>query len=331
MDPLVPSSFNHKFVVVNGNRIHYVDEGNSNKVVVCVHGFPDLWYGWRYQIPYLVSLGYRVIVPDVRGYGQTDSPKVENKDIQKASTKSLLGDIIGVLDHEKINRAVWLGHDWGGSLVWRAALWFPSYVIAVGAVCTPYSPTPSDPVRLSDIVVKHKNWLYQAWFRTRLAIEDLNSNTELFLTSVFRPYTDMARSSVFSTTVPLNQRTITSVKGIKRSSLISQAELDYYVSEYKRHGFEGPLNQYKTHEVNWQEEYNAGFVGKVITVPTLMVTVGNDPALPASFTKNMPNYLPNLTFRHVEHAGHWVLVEQTNEVNPFFKEFLSKAFHPNKL
>ncbi|PVU96015.1 hypothetical protein BB559_002527 [Furculomyces boomerangus] len=331
MNPKDPSSFNHRFTTVNNNKIHYVDQGNSDKVIVCVHGFPDIWYGWRHQIPFLVGLGYRVIAPDVRGYGQSDSPVVSEKDLASYSTKSLLKDIVGVLDANNIKRAVWLGHDWGGSLVWRAALYHPTYVESVIAVCTPYSPTPPQKVYLKDIVAKHPNWTYQAFFRTPEALEDLNSEKELFLMSILRNHGDMARSSVMSTKIPLKERTIKSVKGIKRSSLISKEELDYYVQQYSIHGFAGPLNQYKTHEINWDEENEAGFVGKVLEIPCLMITVENDPALPAAFTKNMHKYIPNLTKKHIMDAGHWVLSERPNEANKHLKDFLQTIHPQNKL
>ncbi|CAG8749564.1 27625_t:CDS:2, partial [Dentiscutata erythropus] len=72
MDPQASNSFRHRFTFVNGITYHYVDEGEErNDAIILCHGFPDLWYGWRYQIPFLVSKGFRVIVPDLRGYGQT--------------------------------------------------------------------------------------------------------------------------------------------------------------------------------------------------------------------------------------------------------------------
>ncbi|PWA01304.1 hypothetical protein BB558_002605 [Smittium angustum] len=322
MNPKDPSSFNHRFTTVNNNKIHYVDQGNSDKVIVCVHGFPDIWYGWRHQIPFLVGLGYRVIAPDVRGYGQSDSPVVSEKDLISYSNKGLIADIIGVLDANNIKRAVWLGHDWGGNMVWRAALYHPTYVESVISVCTPYFPTLPQKFLLKNVVAMRPNWTYMTFLRTPKAAEDFNNNTKLFLMTIHRSHDDIVRSSVTSTRVPLEERTIKSAEGVKRSPLISKEELDYYVQQFSIHGFEGPLNQYKTYDMNWDEENEAGFTGKIIEVPCLMITVENDPVFPPSYTENMHNYIPNLTKKHIMDAGHWVLSERPNEINNHLRDFL---------
>ncbi|KAJ1931488.1 hypothetical protein EC988_009771, partial [Linderina pennispora] len=157
MDPLDPASFRHRFARVNGINLHYVDEGSGPKTIICVHGFPDLWYGWRYQIPYLVKLGYRVIVPDVRGYGQTDAPA----GIANYTSKTIVKDLVGLLDFLNIRDAVWVGHDWGAWMVWRAALWHPERVRAVAAYCVSYTPTMSRHIPLEQVAKRRPNWKYQ--------------------------------------------------------------------------------------------------------------------------------------------------------------------------
>ncbi|OLY81693.1 Bifunctional epoxide hydrolase 2 [Smittium mucronatum] len=322
MDPLKPESFNHKFLKVGENVVHYVDEGKSDNVIVCVHGFPDLWYGWRFQIPYLVSLGYRIIAVDLRGFGHSDSHPVEDKDLPSSGTKSRLGDIIAVLDFEKITEAIWFGHDWGGNVVWRAALWYPSYVRAIASVCTPYWPASEKVISLTELVKTRKNWMYQLYFRSQKAIKDFDDNTELFFNVMLRPYSEIIPSPIFSTTVPIEERTITSSIGVQRSSLLSQPELDYYVSEYSRNGFAAPLVMYRIQEIDAQQEIDAGFVDKKLEIPCLMITAGHDRTLPKSFADNMGNFVTNLTLADVEEAGHWVLVEQHAEVNGHLGKFL---------
>ncbi|KAJ2339122.1 hypothetical protein GGF43_006713, partial [Coemansia sp. RSA 2618] len=143
-----PESFNHCFALVNGIRMHYVDQGTGPLAVLCVHGFPDLWYGWRFQIPFLVSLGYRVVVPDMRGYGQTDATHA----LSGYTAKSITHDLVALLDHLGISTAVWAGHDWGGMHVWRAALWHPERVLGVISFCTPFSETPKEGATLERFV-----------------------------------------------------------------------------------------------------------------------------------------------------------------------------------
>ncbi|KAG0260846.1 hypothetical protein BG011_001599 [Mortierella polycephala] len=120
-----PASFNHKFVDSCGFKYHYVEEGDpKGEPLLLIHGFPDLWYGWRFQIKYLASLGYRVIAIDCLGYGQTDSPE----DLYKYGMKSVCAQLVGILDTLNIPRITVIGHDWGGALVWRFGLYYPNRV-----------------------------------------------------------------------------------------------------------------------------------------------------------------------------------------------------------
>jgi len=101
----------HRFVETNGIRMHYVEQGQGFPIVM-LHGFPELWYSWRYQLPALASAGFRPIAPDLRGYGDTDKPEgIEDYDIHH-----LVGDVMGLLDSLGLERAVIVGHDWGGQV-----------------------------------------------------------------------------------------------------------------------------------------------------------------------------------------------------------------------
>src|SRR5688572_32290990 len=87
-----PGGFNHCFAEVNGIRMHYIDEGQG-PLVILLHGFPYLWYEWRRQIAGLTSAGYRVVVPDQRGFGQTDRlDSIEAYDISQS-----VGDVVGLM------------------------------------------------------------------------------------------------------------------------------------------------------------------------------------------------------------------------------------------
>ncbi|CAJ0847880.1 6995_t:CDS:2, partial [Entrophospora sp. SA101] len=111
LDPLNPESFKHKFSFVNGITYHYVDEGEEilkKEVIFLCHGFPDLWYGWRYQIPFLVSKGYRVIVPDLRGCGQTEAPHCPPNDLHQYGFKNICKDMTELMNQLNIPKAIFL-------------------------------------------------------------------------------------------------------------------------------------------------------------------------------------------------------------------------------
>ena len=113
-------------------------------VVLC-HGWPELAFSWRHQIKALAEAGIRVIAPDQRGYGATDRPEaVEDYDLEH-----LTGDLVGLLDHLKIDKAIFVGHDWGGFVVWQMPLRHPIRVAGVVGVNTPHFPrAPIDPIEL---------------------------------------------------------------------------------------------------------------------------------------------------------------------------------------
>jgi len=136
-----------QFADTNGIRMGFYEAGpkaDHPPVVLC-HGWPEIAFSWRHQIKALAEAGIRVIAPDQRGYGATDRPEpVEAYDLTH-----LTGDLVGLLDHLKIDKAIFVGHDWGGFVVWQMALRHRDRVAGVVGVNTPhYDRAPSDPIEL---------------------------------------------------------------------------------------------------------------------------------------------------------------------------------------
>lgn len=128
-------SITHNYVQTNGIRMHVAEAGSGFPVLLC-HGFPELWYSWRHQLTALADAGFRAIAPDQRGYGETDAPQP----IDAYSIHHLVGDLTGLLDALEIDKAVIVGHDWGGLVVWQMALLAPQRVAGVVGVNTPVLP-----------------------------------------------------------------------------------------------------------------------------------------------------------------------------------------------
>src|SRR5207253_9158857 len=93
----------------------------NGPLVILLHGFPEFWYGWRAQIDFLVGAGYRVIVPDQRGYNVSDKPK----SIAAYNLDLLAKDVIGLIDAAGRERATVIGHDWGAAVAWWTAIKYP--------------------------------------------------------------------------------------------------------------------------------------------------------------------------------------------------------------
>ena len=125
---------------VNGIELAVLAEGKG-PLVVLAHGFPDLALTWRLQVPALVAAGYRVVAPDMRGYGASSRPEPV-----EAYRSDVLGDdLVGLLDHEDVPRAHFVGHDWGASSVWPLGLTHPDRVLSLTGLSVPYAPPAPAP------------------------------------------------------------------------------------------------------------------------------------------------------------------------------------------
>ncbi len=144
----------HHNTTIDGLRFHYVTAGPTSGVpVVLLHGFPDFWFGWRHQIPALADAGFRVIVPDQRGYNLTDRPK----STRKYDLDRLAQDIVDLMAHEGHDAFHVVGHDWGGGIAWRIAV---QHVERVRSLAVLNCPHPSDLAKAirTDRVQRRMSW-----------------------------------------------------------------------------------------------------------------------------------------------------------------------------
>ena len=133
--PSLPHGTSDRFVQTNGIRLHIVEAGpEDGPPVVLLHGFPELWYGWRRQIGPLAEAGFRVIVPDQRGYNTSGKPK----GVSAYRIEALAADVVGLLDAAGLPRASFVGHDWGGVVAWWLGLAHPDRVHRVAILNVPH-------------------------------------------------------------------------------------------------------------------------------------------------------------------------------------------------
>jgi len=282
----------HRFVTTNGIRMHYVEQGRGFPVVF-LHGFPELWYSWRYQIPALAEAGFQAIAPDLRGYGETDKPaELEAYDIHH-----LVGDMVGLLDALRLQKAVIVGHDWGGVIVWQMALMHPERVERIISLNTPFQgrgkARPTEAYRrLTD-----GRFNYILHFQEPGRAEaDITPNIEGWL-----------------------ERTMRGIA--KNPSFITNEVIKVYADAFRKGGFTGPLNYYRNIDRNW--ETTAHLAGQQVTMPALMITAENDPILIPQMTEGMERYIPHLTRRLIKNCGHWTQMECPEETNRLIIEFLA--------
>ncbi|KAK9729556.1 hypothetical protein K7432_000235 [Basidiobolus ranarum] len=319
LDPFSPDTYNHRYDDINGIKYHYVDEGpKDGPVVVLLHGFPDLWYGWRHQIKFLTARGYRVICPDLRGYGETSSPLSPPNDIRSYGLKNISNDIIEILDKNNIGKFVLIGHDWGGFLAWRVYLHHPERVLGVASFCTPYIPPQKTFYKPEQIVKMVPTMAYQLIFAKLETVKYFDANVGLALRSIFRcnkPEDDALGFLKHTLLLPQDA----GLSQPKPDNIMSEKELQYYIDTYTKAGFYGGLSWYRTLRVIFEEEID---LPTTIDVPSMMVTAGQDTILLPILTIHMPLYIPNLKRAHIENGTHWVLMEEPDLSNKYIAEFL---------
>ncbi len=135
---MLPIPYESTYIETNGIRLHVITAGpKDGKPLLLLHGFPEFWYGWRHQIPALAQAGFRVIVPDQRGYNLSDVPP----GVKPYSLPELGRDVLGLLDHFGIEKVNLAGHDWGAMVAWGLALAFPQRVERLGILNVPHPAT----------------------------------------------------------------------------------------------------------------------------------------------------------------------------------------------
>jgi pimeloyl-ACP methyl ester carboxylesterase len=289
--------------------------------VVLAHGFPELAYSWRHQIPVLAEAGYHVLAPDQRGYGGSSRPDA----IEAYNIHELTADIVGLLDDVGAERAGWVGHDWGAPVAWHAPLLHPDRVAAVAALSVPALPRPSGAPTKTWRKRFGENFFYILYFQQPgVADAELNGDPartmRRMLGSVRASGDALTASRMLA---PGPEGFIDRLPEPDRlPDWLSQEELDHYISEFSRTGFTGGLNWYRNFDRNW--ETTADLDGAKIGVPCLFIGGTADPVLAFTPADRAAEVISG-PYRHVmiDGAGHWLQQERPDEVNATLLEFLN--------
>jgi pimeloyl-ACP methyl ester carboxylesterase len=323
-----------QFANVNGIRMGYYEAGpTSNQsalpIVLC-HGWPEIAFSWRHQIKAIGEAGIRVIAPDQRGYGLTSRPeKVEDYDLDH-----LTGDLVALLDHLGIAKAIFVGHDWGGFVVWAMAMRHPSRVAGVVGVNTPHLPrAPINPIEL-----------YRKRFGDSMYIVQFQDESKK-VDKIFDTHVAQTVDFFMKKPVPskVQQAGVTSATGEPsklplafpqyvagydaskdpRQSILSPEERQFFIDSFTQSGFTGGINWYRNYTRNWEREASLDYT---IRVPSLMVMAELDVVLPPSAADGMEKLIPDLEKYLIEGSGHWTQQEKPQELSAKILEWYQRRF-----
>jgi non-specific protein-tyrosine kinase len=323
-----------QFAQTNGIRMGFYEAGPTDDrppVVLC-HGWPEIAFSWRHQIKALADAGIRVIAPDQRGYGATDRPEpVEAYDLEH-----LTGDLVGLLDHLKIDKAIFVGHDWGGFVVWQMPLRHRDRVAGVVGVNTPHRPrSPIDPVELFRERFGNSMYIVQFQDPSREADKIFDSRVEQAFDFFMRqpmprkdtgpaepPTAGLGASSKLNLAFP-QMIAAYDAKYDPRKPILSAEEKKVFVDTFTKTGFTGGINWYRNWTRNWER---AEALDHTVRVPSLMIMAENDAVLPPSTADGMEKVVPDLEKYLVRGSGHWTQQEKPEEVSAKLIEWRRRRF-----
>lgn len=279
----------HHQADINGIQLHYVEAGRG-PLAVLLHGFPDFWYSWRFQIPYLAAAGFHVVAPDLRGYNKSEKPP----GVAQYHLKFLTEDVISLIRHLGRERAVVVAHDWGGVIAWSVAKDYPKVVDRLVVMNSPHPAlflreflTFGQLMRTWHLLVFQLPWLPEALIPTFD-----------FALLKYRLSQDSSFKKVLASQSFAAYKAALSEPGALR------AAINYYRAAFRDYLF----------ATNWKMT--------PIVVPTLLIWGEEDRYLGPGFLRGLERWVVDLRVERMPGAGHWVHWEAHEAVNNLLVGFL---------
>jgi pimeloyl-ACP methyl ester carboxylesterase len=303
-------------IATNGIFLHVTEQGVGPAVLFC-HGFPDTSYTWRRQMTAIAAAGYRAIAPDMRGYGGSSAP-------EEASLYTPLhtaGDLVGLLDALKLSSAVLVGHDWGATHAWNAALMRPDRFAAIFCLSVPYVPRGDVSVFERMRKSGHQDTFYM--------FEQITPQADLIWADAAVTIPGALYWASGSAPTGTQWSPLDPSRSLHRPApapLPGWAEPDYVahnISEFQRTGFHGGLNYYRAAEPYFT--LSAPWKGAKVAQPAFFMTGKSDglkelyPITMDQIRAGVPGLMGGI---ELENVGHWIQHEAADQVSDQLVQFL---------
>jgi epoxide hydrolase 4 len=274
---------------VNGITLHTVEAGYAGgDCILFLHGFPEFWYGWKNQLSFFVPKGFRVIIPDQRGYNLSSKPF----GVKSYCIQYLVEDIVALIHSLTNKKVVLVGHDWGGVVAWQVALHHPQLVHQLIIINMPHPEVFRQTLKKSIAQLLRSS--YAGFFQLPLLPEYI------------------ARAFDFK----LLQRSL--LKTAKKGAF-SKEDIATYKKAWRQPGA-------LTAMINWYRayKYNTLSGSGTIQLPVLLIWGRKDPFLLPQMAQASIDRCANGKLVMVEDATHWIHHEHPRLVNTLIDDFIKK-------
>ncbi|KAF8709508.1 Ndr family, partial [Rhizoctonia solani] len=232
--------------------------------------------------------GWRVIVPDKLGYGETDQPR----DIRNYTTKSICADLAALLDLLGVQRVILVGHDWGAETVWRFCLWYPERVRAVIALSVPFYPPAPEYIPMDEMIRRVPKFGYQKYLADPKSAAEIHQNVPVFIDAIYRS--------------PLTGKDV---------SFVREGQLEALIKGRTPAPKKTDILSDKTAKLRVEEE-REGKLGSSLppSLPALFFWPRSDPTCQPLHVQRMRKFVPSIEVVELAGKGHWLMVEAREQV-----------------
>jgi pimeloyl-ACP methyl ester carboxylesterase len=280
-------------VTANGINFEVLTMGTGDRLALCLHGFPEHAFSWRFQMPLLAKLGYRVWAPNLRGYGATDSPS----GVEFYQTETLVADVAGLIEAAGARETLLIGHDWGGFLAWMVAMRHPRLIDRLVILNVPH---PACFIREFGRPAQLLRSWYMLFFQIPVVPEFLMGIRHARL---------IARAIRLTSSDPA--RFPKEVTEVYRRNAARKGGLTAMLNWYRALLYGGGLRRCR----------DSGF--PKIQAPTLLLWGGADNFFTTRTRLGYEDFVVDLTYRVLPGVSHWVQQEAPEAVNAMLEAWLS--------
>ncbi|MDG2070272.1 MAG: alpha/beta hydrolase [Pseudomonadales bacterium] len=309
--------------VENGDVSLNVAVKGTGPVILCVHGWPELWYSWRHQIEYFSARGFRVAAMDVRGYGRSTIPDA----ISDYSMRKTCSDVKAVAKALSPEPVILMGHDWGAPIVWQTTLWHPEQVRAVAGLSVPYFPIAEGAFVEQMKFVYQDRFFYQIYFQAEgIAEAEIEADLPSALRKIYFSLSGDAPLNDWLKDKPADSGLLTGMIDPQPfPAWLSEDDLQVYIDAFTAGRFRGPINRYRAQGIDAEE--SGPIRGRQIEQPACFIAGSKD--ICRNIVPGMDLY-QNVAggcndFRGstiIDGVGHWVQQEAPEATNLALAEFV---------